>query len=130
MDKGKERFAHKGLGIAALTIAVFGMGIPGITIYLVWLALILAALSAFLGNKVFPLAATSRVPDQRVLPRSAHLDTLHGRTQAGPQSDHHRPFHRADRRPDHRKTEEARNQDIISFRCQENAPSIWIQRQA
>jgi hypothetical protein len=54
MDKGKERFAHKGLGIAALTIAVFGMGIPGITIYLVWLALILAALSAFLGNKVFP----------------------------------------------------------------------------
>ncbi len=49
---------HKGLGIAALVIAVIGMGIPVITIYIVWLALVLATLSAFLGNKAFPLAAT------------------------------------------------------------------------
>lgn len=49
---------HKGLGIAALVIAIVGLGVPGITIYIVWLALILATLSAFLGNKAFPLAAT------------------------------------------------------------------------
>ena len=58
IDKGKERFVHKGLGIAALVIAVIGMGVPVITIYIVWLALVLATLSAFLGNKAFPLAAT------------------------------------------------------------------------
>ncbi len=57
-EDGKDRFMHKGLGIAALVIAVIGMGVPVITIYIVWLALVLAALSAFLGNKAFPLAAT------------------------------------------------------------------------
>ena len=57
-EEGKDRFMHKGLGIAALVIAVIGMGVPVITIYIVWLALVLATLSAFLGNKAFPLAAT------------------------------------------------------------------------
>ena len=57
-EERKDRFIHKGLGIAALIVAVIGMGVPVITIYIVWLALVLAALSAFLGNKAFPLAAT------------------------------------------------------------------------
>lgn len=57
-DERKDGSMHKGFGIAALIVAVIGIGIPLITIYMVWLALALAALSAFLGNKAFPLAAT------------------------------------------------------------------------
>jgi len=34
-DERKDRFMHKGLGIAALIIAVIGMGVPVITIYIV-----------------------------------------------------------------------------------------------
>lgn len=47
----------KGLGVASLVVAILGIFVPVVTIYVVWLALILAALAGFLGDKVFPIAS-------------------------------------------------------------------------
>lgn len=48
----------KGLGIAALVVALLGIGVPVVTIYVVWLALLLAAIAGILGDRAFPVAAT------------------------------------------------------------------------
>jgi hypothetical protein len=52
-----EEAMEKGLGIAALVVAILGIFVPVVTIYVVWLALILAALAGFLGDKAFPIAS-------------------------------------------------------------------------
>ena len=48
----------KGLGISALGVAILGIFVPFVTIYIVWLSLALAAIAGFLGDKAFPIAAT------------------------------------------------------------------------
>jgi len=48
----------KGLGIAALVVAVLGILVPVVTIYVVWLSLVLAAIAGLLGDTTFPIAAT------------------------------------------------------------------------
>lgn len=48
---------QKGLGIAALVVAILSILVPVVTIYVVWLALVLAAVAAFMGDKAFPVAA-------------------------------------------------------------------------
>lgn len=47
----------KGFGIAALVVALLGIAVPVVTIYVVWLSLVLAALAGFFGDKAFPIAA-------------------------------------------------------------------------
>ncbi|MBU4185841.1 MAG: hypothetical protein KKI12_06225 [Proteobacteria bacterium] len=47
----------KGLGIAALVVAIIGIFVPVVTIYVIWLSLILAAIAGLLGDKVFPIAS-------------------------------------------------------------------------
>lgn len=47
----------KGLGIAALVIALLGVIVPLVTVWVIWLALGLAAFAAFSGDKSFPIAA-------------------------------------------------------------------------
>ena len=47
----------KGLGIAALVIALLGVIVPLVTVWVIWLALALAAFAAFGGDKSFPIAA-------------------------------------------------------------------------
>lgn len=46
----------KGFGIAALVVALLGIAVPIVTIFVIWLALVLAALAGFLGDKAFPIA--------------------------------------------------------------------------
>lgn len=40
----------KGFGIAALVFAIMSIFIPGVALYVAWLALMLAAVGAFAGN--------------------------------------------------------------------------------
>jgi hypothetical protein len=47
----------KGLGIAALVISILSIFVPVVTLYVVWLALALAAVAGFLGDRVFPIAS-------------------------------------------------------------------------
>ena len=44
---------NKGFGIAALVFAILSIFIPAVSIYVVWLALVLATLAALTGDKVF-----------------------------------------------------------------------------
>jgi hypothetical protein len=46
----------KGLGIAALVIGILSIIIPVISLYVVWLALILATITALAGDKTFSIA--------------------------------------------------------------------------
>jgi hypothetical protein len=45
-----------GFGVASLVVAILGYSVPIVTIYFVWLSLVLATLAGLCGNKVFPLA--------------------------------------------------------------------------
>lgn len=47
----------KGLGIAALVVSILAIFVPIVTVYVIWLALILAAVSGFMGDKAFPIAS-------------------------------------------------------------------------
>ncbi len=47
----------KGIGIAALVISILAIFIPIISIYVVWIALILAAISSFNGEKTYSIAS-------------------------------------------------------------------------
>jgi hypothetical protein len=47
----------KALGISALVVAILGIFVPVVTIYVVWFSLALAAIGAFMGDKVFPIVA-------------------------------------------------------------------------
>lgn len=97
-EQMKKLIRVQEVGIAALAIAVISMGISGITIYFVWLALVLTALSAFLGNKAFPLAATLVcLINALFLSPSIWILLTSGRAQDALQGDNHRPFYRADR---------------------------------
>ena len=46
----------KGLGIAALVIGIISILVPVITLYVVWLALILAAVAGYGGEKTYSVA--------------------------------------------------------------------------
>jgi len=48
---------NKGFGIAALIIAVLAIFIPVVSLYVVYLALILAMIAAFTGDKIFSVAS-------------------------------------------------------------------------
>jgi len=47
---------EKGIGIAAIAIAIISCFIPVVTLFAVWLALLLAAIAAFLGDRVLSVA--------------------------------------------------------------------------
>ncbi len=47
----------KGFGIAALVLAILGIFVPIVSIYVVWLALILTAVAAFAGDRSLSIAA-------------------------------------------------------------------------
>jgi len=46
----------KGFGVAALVVGILSIYVPLVTIYVIWLALVLATVAGLLGDKVFPLA--------------------------------------------------------------------------
>jgi hypothetical protein len=48
----------KGLGVAALVVSILAIFVPIVTIYVIWLSLVLAAVAGLLGDKTFPIAAT------------------------------------------------------------------------
>lgn len=47
----------KGFGIAALVFSITGIFIPVVSLYIIWLALILISLLAFAGERTFSFAA-------------------------------------------------------------------------
>jgi len=47
---------NKGLGIAALVIGVFSIIVPGVSLFVVWVALILATVAALSGDKTYSIA--------------------------------------------------------------------------
>lgn len=47
----------KGLGIAALVLSILAIFVPVITIFVVWLAMILAAVGGFFGERAFAIAS-------------------------------------------------------------------------
>ena len=49
---------EKGFGIAAVAIAIISCFVPFVTLFAVWLALLLAAIAAFLGDRVFSVATS------------------------------------------------------------------------
>ena len=53
----EENMSPKALGISALVVAILGIFVPVVTIYVVWFSLALAATGAFMGDKVFPIVA-------------------------------------------------------------------------
>jgi hypothetical protein len=46
----------RGLGIGALVIGILSLTVPVISLYVVWLALLLAAVAAVAGDKTFAIA--------------------------------------------------------------------------
>lgn len=46
----------KGLGIAALVLGILSIFVPVVSLYVVWLALILATVAAVAGDKTFSIA--------------------------------------------------------------------------
>ncbi len=47
---------NKGLGMAAFLVGTLAIIVPLITIYVIWISLILAALAGLLGDKLYPLS--------------------------------------------------------------------------
>jgi hypothetical protein len=59
MDCIEEEIMGKGLGIAALVIAIISIFIPIVGVFTGWLALILAAVGALAGDVVFTVAVVA-----------------------------------------------------------------------
>ena len=46
---------NKGLGVGAMVVAILAIFVPVVGIYVVWGALVLAALAAFMGDRTYPI---------------------------------------------------------------------------
>lgn len=48
--------AAKGLGIAALVVAIVSLLTPVVTLYVIWIALLAASVASFMGDRAFSIA--------------------------------------------------------------------------
>jgi hypothetical protein len=87
MFTGSWLLVHKGFGLAALVLSMLAIFVPVVTIYMVLLAVGLAAVAGFLGDRAFTVASVAiSVVNIVFLSPSTRAARAGESLQGGPQS--------------------------------------------